>query len=349
MREVTMAIEKSVFDTEQEVGKFVRDQYGYPVNKVTKVKPGSANCYKIATASEVFLLKEFQSKFDKEALINEVKICEGIKHIIPTSSFVKNKNDQFICEEKGHLLHMQYFIEGVTDGRNHFDMRLLKQEAGILGTIHRQLVGYELPDGFPDAWFDSWNKQFSLDKYTNLIRQMEKRADMDDDLRKQLMSSCEKKISLLEDYGEDYKKYKLLQKANSHGDYNNLQILLDTNQNIAAVIDFSSAAYLPVVWEIIRSYTYSAKECVNGDYIDPESLGSYIDAYLENGTLKLYDIANMAPFYYYHILRSAYGFNSNNKELLKFAIWRTRLCEYLSKNMDKISTFLCDRYKSILR
>lgn len=81
------------------------------------------------------------------------------------------------------------------------------------------------------------------------------------DLQQKIIDVCDRKINLLNEFDMDYMTFTNLKRVNSHGDYNNLQLLCDKN-NITAVIDFSSAAKLPAVWELICSYTYGAKNVV---------------------------------------------------------------------------------------
>ena len=51
---------------------------------------------------------------------------------------------------------------------------------------------------------------------------------------------------------------------NSHGDYS-VQQLIYNNEKETSVIDFESAKRLPIMWEIIRSYTYIDKDVKNGE------------------------------------------------------------------------------------
>ena len=160
---------------------------------------------------------------------------------------------------------------------------------------------------------------------------------------------------MLKAYGEDHLKYKNLKTVNSHGDYNRLQLLCDIAKNkINAVIDFSGAASVRAVWEIIRSYSYGAKECINGSNIDLIKFKKYIEKYLKYGKLDLFDISNMAGFYYYNLLRSTYGLNSENRNLNDFAIWRTGLCQCFIVNHIMILTCIClmsleEMFRLILR
>ncbi len=223
---------------------------------------------------------------------------------------------------------------------------ILFESAEILGKIHLGLKDIDyLADGFPKDWFYDWSVEKSISKHKKIIfdtkNSNSKYAD-------KIVNACEIKIDLLNEYCDDYLKYSKLTKVNSHGDYNHLQILCDTKQDrIKAIIDFSSAECIPAVWEIIRSYSYGASECSDLK-INLKKFKQYIDRYLKQGKLSLFDVSNMAGFYYYNLLRSTYGFNSNSDNLIEFALWRTEFCEYLSRYYKDIDKFLHKEYESIL-
>ena len=202
-----------------------------------------------------------------------------------------------------------------------------------------------MPEGFPDKWFEDWTIEKSLKKHKDILESI-KASKRTTEEKEKIIEACQEKINLLKIYNKDYLKYKNLKIVNSHGDYSRLQILCDIAKNkINAVIDFSGAASVPAVWEIIRSYSYGAKECINGSNIDLIKFKKYIEKYLKYGKLDLFDISNMAGFYYYNLLRSTYGLNSENRNLNDFAIWRTGLCKYLSESYNDIDLYLFNEFR----
>lgn len=345
-----MAVEKSVFINNDQINSFLSQNYGFENNEIFRINEGSANCYKIINKHGEFFLKEFQKKFDRQTLKREIEICKIVQDIgVTTSEFVAAKNDDYILEHKGHCFHLQKYIDGYMFERNNFNDPLLFESAEILGKIHLGLSGVDfLPNGFPEEWFEGWSKEKSIKKHELIIENIiNSQRDRTEKIK--ILEACETKIRLLKKYNDDHLKYSKLKRVNSHGDYNNLQILCDqSKEKIIAIIDFSSAAYVPAVWEIIRSYSYSAKECIDGSNINFQKFKKFIDKYLNNSILDLFDVANMAGFYYYNLLRSTYGLTSENKKLVEFAFWRTKLCEYLSTNYQDIDSFLESVYKGVL-
>ena len=125
----------------------------------------------------------------------------------------------------------------------------------------------------------------------------------------------------------------------THGDYNVLHFIYE-KEHIKAVIDFASAAKLPIVWEIIRSYSYLDKEAKNGK-INIDNLVFYTKEYLKYEFLNEYDLKYMPYIYLTQLLNSTYGYKqylqNKNEELLKFGIERTNYCRTLFKDSDEIS------------
>ncbi len=339
-----MPVENSIFEDLNDVSIFVQNNYGFLPTQVMKLSGGSANCFKITGEDRAFFLKELQAKFNRESLEREIAVCDIIKSAgIPTSEFVKAVNGSYVCEQSGHLLHMQLFMDDDTYNKNQFEEPLLFQSAGLLGKIHCCLADVSfLPDKFPDAWFIDWNKSDSTKKHTN-IKNKVKGSGIRTDLQEKIIDACDKKIELLSKFDMDYLTLRNLKKVNSHGDYNNLQLLCRKN-NITAVIDFSSAAKLPAVWELIRSYTYGAKECCDGKEINFGRLKRYIDSYLNESDLSEFDIEHMVKFYYFQLLRSSFGLNSTDEKTIAFGLWRTNMCEYLSGVYKELMDYLHTQY-----
>ena len=343
-----MAVEKSCLRDVQSVKAFVEGTYGFRPDTVKKLDTGSANCFQIFANGNGFFLKEFQEKFERAALEREVRVCTLVAEVVPTSRFIPTLTGDVVCEFGGHLFHLQQLLAGRAYPQNQFDQPLFVQEAEMLAKIHRCLDGkITLPEGFPAPWFEGWSKERTIKKYEK-IRE-EKLADTENPLSQQLADACQVKRSLLQSFDLDYGQLKKLTTVNSHGDYNNLQILVDEQCCISAVIDFSSAASLPAVWEIIRSYTLSAKTCAGGVRIDLDGLKCYLDAYLAIRPLTLFDVVHMADFYYFDLLRSSFGFTARDEATAAFALWRTNMCAYLEQNAARIREFFYNAYRNVLK
>lgn len=349
-----MAIEKSVFNNIEEIYDFLFKHYEIEAVDIEILSSGSANCYKVVCKNNVYFLKELQEKFTEEILNLEVRICQHLNSDnVPTSVFIENRYGVYVISERGRFFHLQKFIMGYSLLRNTFDIKLLAEEASYLGKINKSLNTFaDLPIGFPKSWFYQWSPKDTISKYSKILSAVDALDNME--ISNCITKACQDKIQSIQTISFDYLSFSNLLSLNSHGDYNNCQILCDDKfSDIIAVIDFSSASSVPAVWELIRSYTYSAKECKNGDSLDYHCFKKYIDIYLKERELPLFDIVNMPAFYYYNLLRSTYGFpqyiSSHKESLLEFALWRSSLCNWLKNYHTDLSEFLLQQYKGILQ
>ena len=93
---------------------------------------------------------------------------------------------------------------------------------------------------------------------------------------------------------------------NSHGDYNPFQFLYQDGK-IASVLDFMSAKYMPIAFELFRNFLYMDSEAMacklNKDY-----LINYLHAFTSHHPLSEYDLKFMIPLYYLRILTSTFGY-----------------------------------------
>ena len=177
-----------------------------------------------------------------------------------------------------------------------------------------------------------------IQKYKDLIEQS--KGDKYENI---ITKDLQDKIKMIQKIiTKDFTQTKNLTVKATHGDYNVLQFIYE-NGKIKAIIDFASAAKLPVVWEIIRSYSYLDKECQNGK-INIPNLIDYIKEYLKYSELNEYDLKYMPFIYLTQLLNSTYGYKqylqNHNEELLKFGIERTNYCRNLLETSDEISKIL---------
>lgn len=126
---------------------------------------------------------------------------------------------------------------------------------------------------------------------------------------------------------------------NTHGDYNVLQCIYNDNR-ISAVIDFISACRMPIIWEIIRSYSYIDKDVVNGEF-NLSRFIDYVNECRKRINLNDDDLKLMPLLYLCQLLTSNFGYkqyvlDTNKVDLLKFGKFRTKLCRYLFNHLDEL-------------
>ena len=66
-----MALEKTVLSA-QSICELLKEQYDIVVTDIERLPLGSANCYRISDGGKNYFLKELQSKFSEDKIIEEV-------------------------------------------------------------------------------------------------------------------------------------------------------------------------------------------------------------------------------------------------------------------------------------
>lgn len=336
-------LEKSTI-TKQDIKIILADKYGIRnVNNVIHLKSGSANCYRIQSAGGEFVLKEFQS----ECLVDDIEMEPTITKFvrergIPATRFLPTLTGEYVWEFRGRAFHLQEFVHGVTFTNNKAPYWLLQDSAHILGRLHQILKDFPpLKEGFGSEWFDKWNVDRSKRQYADLIEFVERLTN--NGKKERILTDLYYKMEQISKAARIRIKPDKLIRRNSHGDYNILQFICSPS-SVKALIDFSAACVLPVVWEIIRAHTYADPECINSQ-INISNLKSYVLLYLKSGgELNRYDLEMMPHLKHFQLLRSRYGYkeylilNTENREqLLSFGFWRTNMCRWLEENSEFLS------------
>ena len=108
--------------------------------------------------------------------------------------------------------------------------------------------------------------------------------------------------------------------------------------------DLINKLNLPIIWEVMRSYSYVDEEAKNGE-LNIDTLVEYVKKFAKYVQLNKYDLKYAAQLYLIQIVSSPFGYKQYNddyekKGLLEFALFRTNLCRYLYNNSKEISTRL---------
>ena len=119
------------------------------------------------------------------------------------------------------------------------------------------------------------------------------------------------------------------------------------DENIKAVIDFSSAKKIPAVWELMRSYVQSSEYCRSETKIDVQEFAEYVKEYMKEYMkyfpLSETDLKAMPYVYLFQLARSRFGYiqylTSDSEDrggLISFAFWRTAICKHMKENAEEI-------------
>ena len=332
-------IEETVFENINELKDIIKSNYGIKITSIKKINRGSANFYSLN--NNKYILKEFQSNYKKEDIIKEITVINHLKkNKIKVPKYIKTlKGDRYLFYKDKYII-LQKYIDGYTKEQNTGNINETLESAKYLGKIVKVLKGlnYNLNKIDYLGWLNTETLNNAINKYKSLIKNL----DLKNELDKKIYYDLNDKIKMINCIKNKFNKDEInnLTVVNSHGDYSVMQFIYK-NKKIHAVIDFAAAAKVPIVWEIIRSYSYIDEDVKNGEF-NINTFIKYVKTVNKYITLNEYDIKYMPYLYLVQMLNSDYGYkeyinNKTKKELLNFAIFRTKLCRYLFKNSELIS------------
>ena len=332
-------IEKTVF-TEKEIIEEIKKNYNIDIYKIDKLNRGSANIYSLN--NDKYILKEFQTKYSQEEIDVEINIINHLKKDnIPVPIYIKTIDEKYSFVYKKRVIIMQEFIEGYTIESNTGSFGQMIESAEYLGKIINSLKTLEitLPENDISDWYSDKTINKSIEKQKNLLKKISK------DKYPKIYGDLTDKISMLQDIKNnfDFSDMDKLTIMNTHGDYSLLQFIYKDGK-INAIIDFVSACRMPIVWEIIRSYSYIDIKAKDGT-LDISNLVQYVKKVNEYVSLNKYDLKYMSYLYLIQLLTSTFGYkqyieDNSKTSLLEFAYFRTNLCKYLFNNSEQITDAL---------
>jgi Ser/Thr protein kinase RdoA (MazF antagonist) len=334
---------------DSDIQKILIENYNIKdINKIELITNGSACIYVIDNDLQKFILKEYQDGYSVNSLINEYKICRFLnKNGINTSEILKTNEGAIYYEYKKRSLTVQKHIEGYVPKQNEAPEWLIIKSGQLLGKINKVLQNYDIERyEFKKEWFEKIdiNK-----KIVNCQEYIKSAKEKNNEYTDRIIKDMEYKTEKIKELYKININNNELTYANSHGDYNLLQLLCK-GTSINAVIDFASACNLPIIWEIIRSFTIASKKCKESE-IDINSLVEYLENYLLHYSLNRKDILNIFKMYSLQLLRSEYGYREYFKDevydkikLLKFGFWRTNLVRNMLENEEEYKNILVKWY-----
>ena len=231
----------------------------------------------------------------------------------------------------------------VTMENNTGDYKKTIESAVILGKITQALKDYDglEENGIIEKWFSKESLENGIIKMEDLINKL----NLDNPYREKFEKDLQDKINMSKDLlnNFDFEMIRKMTIMNSHGDYSVQQLIYKDNGE-TTVIDFETAKKLPIIWEVMRSYSYIDEKAKNGE-LHIDTLEEYVKEFENYVPLNEYDLKYAAQLYLIQIVSSTFGYKQYNDnyaktELLEFALFRTNLCRYLYNNLEKISARL---------
>ena len=335
-----MALERTLLNDDI-VARLLFQYYGISFVSMKKLNLGSANCFRVFDGSKFYFLKEFQSFFSEDKVVQEAKLLEYLAAAgIPTTRFYKTYYNEFVLHYQNHLICLEEYIEGQAYDYDDLPPAYLPQVGKMLGRLHQALRDYPLSVEMSDPWLASFSAEDTIAQYEDLIHIAESKPN--DKYANQIIDDLQYKKQLAVRCKDFIKYYNGITYCSTHGDYQGCQLIFEKGE-IKAVIDFSSASCLPVTWEIMRSFVQSSKDCRTNATVDIKGLCEYVREYLQYAPLTKMDMIAMPYVYLFQLARSKYGYpqylnsaSEDKEKLLQFAFWRTKMCREVEKNAETI-------------
>lgn len=322
--------------TKEQIINLMHDEYGLDIDEVEKIDRGSANLYLLN--KDEYILKEFQSKYTPEEILKEIKIIDHLKKDnIPVPEYMATKDGNKYITFMGKVVIVQRYIKGYIIKQNQGNYEQVIESAREYGKMVKSMETLEVDLPYQDAlsWLTVEKMDKSINKYKVLLQDLKEGIYFH-----QIKSDLEDKIQMLEHIKNNYDFSNIddLTIKNTHGDYS-LQQFIYEDGKIKAIIDFASACKMPIVWELIRSYSYIDEEFNMNNFKD------YINEFMKYIPLTSNDIKYMPYIYLVQLLNSDYGYkqyiyDDRKEELLFFGFYRTKLSKYLFENASVISNEL---------
>ena len=326
---------------EDTIKRILEDNYNIETSKVTKIDRGTANIFEVQSKEKKYILKEFSEGRSEDSVIKETNIINFLKdRNIKVPVYIKSTQGNFYIKFENRIIIVQEYVDGYTMENNTGDYNKTIESATILGKMTKELKDYTglEEDGIIEKWFSKESLENGITKMLDL----KSKLNADNPYKSIFEKDLEDKINMSKDLIENF-KFDIIQKLtimNSHGDYS-VQQLIYNDKEETTVIDFETAKKLPIIWEVMRSYSYIDKEAKNGN-LNLNTLVDYVKEFSKYVKLNEYDLKYAAKIYLIQIVSSPFGYKQYNDNyektgLLEFALFRTNLCRYLYKNSDEIS------------
>jgi Ser/Thr protein kinase RdoA (MazF antagonist) len=318
------------------------------IHSVAPIEGGRSACYRITSDTGKYVLKVFPPKYSAADLRVEPAVTEFLfKREYPVARLVPTTAGEWVWEHAGRAHHLQQFVQGEVHAQNRAPDWLVRESAVLLGRLHKELAGFApMKRGFHENWF-RWDPAKKRHEYEELLEQAQELSSSVNHDR--IRTDLEYKSAAVERAARIAIDPSRLTRRNSHGDYHVSQLLCGP-QSVRAVIDFSGACALPILWEVVRSYSLADPGCLEGK-LDVRRLKEYIRLYVEaGGELQPYDLDTIADLYLLQLMRSTYGYREyltgkgyfpdpsmRHSALLQFGFWRTDMCRWLEQHGTSLS------------
>lgn len=318
----------------QDLIKTIKENYQINITNMTQIEEGTSTLYNI---DNKYVLKIYPKVYKKQDIEKEVNITKFLNaNGINTTNFLKTKANNYYFKYNEKIAVLEYFITGNNKPNYSLNKEEMLEAATLLGQIIKALEKFKAAPTY------NWQDKITKDSFKKAIIKHQDLLNRTNNpiIIKDLTDKIEMLNSVITN--QTFKNINNMTTKVTHGDYGLPQLIYENNK-IKAIIDFIGAGYLPISWEIIRSYTSMDKKCKGGK-IDINNLKAYIQAVNQYIFLTKEDLMYMPHIYLGKLLQSTFGYReyleTKDLKLLEFGRWRTKMCNYLLENLDYLSSCL---------
>lgn len=331
----------------EEIANLICSKYGLTVYQIKDINGGRSDLYKMETNLGAKVLKCYQREVSLISIYNEICVCNYLlKKKFLVSRYIHTLDGTYIVNHKGRYYTLQFFEYGNVYQNYSSPDWLFMESALLLGRLHKSLFSFSVDKKrFGGDWPNDNDFDKAIIQHKAIISLAEQNKTT---FSTDIIYDMKYKIALLNKMRKNIQINKTqLSYRSTHGDYCLQQMIVKDNRDIV-LIDFSSFDCLPVIWEIIRSFSFIDIDC---QYccINLNSLDRYIRLYESTSDIQLsdYDRQSIFKFYAVQLLLSTGGYyeyfttsKSDDKyriSILQFGFWRTKMMFYLFDNMNTLS------------
>ncbi|MDF2936784.1 MAG: aminoglycoside phosphotransferase [Paenibacillaceae bacterium] len=315
----------------------------YDIGHIRSIMPlpggYGGSVYSVVSDNGEFILKDIDQNGMNHPE-NEGRILETLRLAgLPVARICPTKEGEPVVRQGGHVYHLQTRIQGNSCQRNTAPEWLLYELGHTLGKIQFHMGSLDpLPTGMGQGFFDYVTPERAIRSHQATLEQALACGHTE------TIRAIQYKMRLLESYPDIKFDLSQLTCCNTHGDFK-LQQVISGDNRINGIIDFTSACFHPMCWELIRSYLSADPDCAEGK-LHIGHFQRYVSRFLEYGRLNSLDIKLMPQLYYYQILTSDYFAqyyrtdSSSKCELLEDAFLTFKQCIWFEQNITRLENVL---------
>ena len=338
-----MGIQKTNLN-EEKIKQILKANYNINIISIEEINRGTANIFKLKSSNKKYLLKEFNKKKSLESLEKEIDIVNFLKNKgMAVPKYISTIKHEYYIKNEDRIIILQEYIDGYTMENNTGDYDKVIESAEILGKLTKALLDYPKmgEENIIENNFSKENTINKIQKMKDLILNLKD----DNKYKERFKEELEFKINVSNEILNTFDVIRKLTIINAHGDFS-VQQLIYNDEKETTIIDFEKAKQIPIIWEVMRSYSYIDKEVINGKF-NIETLVEYVNIFSKYVKLNKYDLKYAADLYLIQLATSTFGYKEYNNDysqlrLLDFAFFRTKLCKYLYENKEFITKRLLE-------